>query len=175
VPQEKELKLQDFVLNEEEYKRFEGEIKAGQMQNLQEYLIKKNDLKLKNALNIKLLVNVAEDEKATQVIVKKHNVVLSQNEAEELLKQFESKTFIGNIPGIESTELNIVSIQKIKEEEVDKKEIKTIRKESEMVYQPNEEAFLTLDMLFKVDRSSNVSANSGFFIGGQINYYYEKK
>jgi hypothetical protein len=175
VPQEKELKLQDFVLSEEEYKRFENEIKAGQMQSLQEYLIKKHDLKLKSAFNIKLTVNVAEDEKASQTIVKKHSVVMGQAEAEELLKQFESKAFIGNVPGIDANELNIVSIQKIKEEEVDKKEIKTVHKESETVYQPNEDAFLTADILFKADRSSNISANQGFFVGGQINYYYGKK
>jgi len=165
LPQEKELKLQDFVLNEEEYK----------MQNLQEYLIKKHNLNLKDALNIKLMVNVAEDAKAAQVTIKKYNVVMGQAEAEDLLKQFESKTFIGNIPGLDATELNIVNIQKIKEEEVDKKEIKTVRKESETVYQPNEAAFLTADVLFKADRSSNVSANQGFFVGAQINYYYGKK
>jgi len=175
VPQEKELKLKDFVLTEEEYKRFEGEIKANQMQNLQEYLIKKYNLKLKDALNVKLSINVAEDEKATQVNIKKHSVVMGEAEAKDLLEQFESKTFMGNIPGIDASELNIVSIQKIKEEEVDRQKIEKIRKEFETVYQPNEDPYFNLNLLFKADRFSNNSGNSGFFVGAEINYYYGKK
>jgi hypothetical protein len=169
LPQASELKFHDITLSEEEYKLFEKEIKAEQLQELKDYLSIKYKLKLNKKLNVKLSIQVSEQtsktEKADQVIIKKHTVVMAQAEAEDLLKQFESKTFMGNIPGIDADELNIVSIQKIKEEEIDKKEVKTVHRESETIHQPSENVVGSFDVLIKSDRSN-------IFVGGQINYYF---